>query len=317
MTVCIASIAAREHSICLVTDSKASFGSFSADGAVQKRIPLIYHYAVLVAGNDASHAGIVINRVKKRLTGGQPVTEADEISQCIFEECQEERDRIAEAEILKPHGFDLETFRSKGSTLCTDSVFYDIHAELQKNTLSLDFIIAGFDSKDIGHIRFTNCTTPPQDYDSIGFWAIGTGAQAALASLSHTVEHMGVFRWSDSEEVLYHTLAAKFMAESARDVGKETDAIIMLPSGENAIKFLHPFGGIEYVRNLWEKEGAPKKPKNLQDRMQNTLVSTVKESFSIEKLGKLAKHSKSARDLLRIRQKAKIKQLADQTSTDQ
>jgi hypothetical protein len=164
MTVCIATLAAQEHAICLVSDSKAAFGAFSADGAVRKTAPLIYHYTVLFAGNDAAHAGSVINRAKRRLVvdGQPPVTSADDIAQCIFEECQAERDKVAEAEILKPHNFNLETFRDKGSVLCTDAVFFNIHTDLQEKTLSLDFVIAGFDSNNQGHIRFTNCTTPPR-----------------------------------------------------------------------------------------------------------------------------------------------------------
>jgi hypothetical protein len=292
-----ATLAAQEHAICIVCDSKAAFGAFSADGAVRKTVPLIYHYAVLFAGNDAAHAGGVISRAK---------------------ECQIERDKVAEAEILKPHGYDLETFRDKGSELCTDAVFFDIHTELQKKTLSLDFVIAGFDSNNQGHIRFTNCITPPQDYDSIGFWAIGTGAQAALASLSHAVEHLGLSRWDDPEVVLYHTLAAKFMAESARDVGKATDAhiVIAFPSGEVGLRQINPLGGFDYVRKVWEREGAPKRPRGIKERMDYVLINTMKEALSIEKLEKIARYSKPARSFLKIRKKksnASPKQLVAET----
>jgi 20S proteasome alpha/beta subunit len=319
MTVCIAAIAGDGNSICLVTDSKASFGTFSADKAARKQVPLIYHYAVLFAGNDAAYAVPVIERAKKRLSvEGQPtVSSADEISECIFEECQKERDRLTEAEILRPHGYDWATFRQQGKDLCTDAVFYDIHTALQKRTLSLDFIIAGFDNKNQAHIRFTNCTTPPEDYDSIGFWAIGTGAQAALSSLAQAVEYLSMSRFSDAETVLYHTLAAKFMAESARDVGRDTTELITLASGESGLRFLNPFGGVDYIRKRWEKEGAPKTPRNISRDMADLLVNNVKHCFTAEKLETAAKHSPTARKLLSIRNKNSAKQLASEKSVGQ
>jgi hypothetical protein len=320
VTVCIATIADHEKSICLVTDTKASFGTFSADGAVRKNVPLIYRHAVLFAGNDASQAGLIISRTKKRLQEhGYENISIDEISQCIFEECQTERDTIAEAEILKPHGYDLATFRTEGAQLCTESVFYDIHSELQKKTLSLDFIVAGFDASGHAHIRFTNCLTPPQDYDSIGFWAIGTGAHAALASLSHAVEYLRLSTYRDSQAVLFHTLSAKFMAESARDVGKDTDAmILLLCTDEVKIRRLNPFGGIDYARKLWEEAGSPRMPPNLRDEMDTILIDNMEQATLPEKLKKLASCSKAARDFLQIRKKhTKTKQLGSQTSEGQ
>src|SRR5690349_19709085 len=218
VTICIAALANNSGDLVIASDSKVAFGEFSADGAIQKDVPFGHQHVVLIAGNDVAHAGMVINRARQHLQG--KTVSSDEISECIFRECQDERDRVAEAEILKPHGFDMATFSTEGKDRCTETVFYDLHTELQRKTLSLDFIVAGFDAKGVGHIRFTNCVTPPQNYDSLSFWAIGTGAHAALASLSHAVEHNMLSRYDSPEKTLYNVLAAKFMAEYARDVGK-------------------------------------------------------------------------------------------------
>jgi hypothetical protein len=318
VSVCVIAVADAGKSICVVTDSKAAFGKFSADKAARKHLPLIYHYTIVFAGNDAAYAGPVINRARKRLTmDGKTTSSADEISECIFEECQRERNRITEAEILSPRGYDLATFKTQGKELCTDAVFYDIQSEMQKKTLSLDFIIAGFDEKNEAHIRFTNCKTPPEDYDSIGFWAIGTGAQAALASLSHAVEYLGMNTFWDAETVLYHTLAAKFMSESARDVGKATADFVLGAGGASTVRYLHSFGGVEYLREQWQKYGAPRIPKMIKATIAALLVDDIKQTFSKEKLTAVAKHSPEARKMLKFFKENEAKKLAAQKSTSE
>lgn len=66
-------------------------------------------------------------------------------------------------------------------------------------------------------MRFTNWETPPENYDELGFYAIGTGASKAISYLAHAVEYLEFTDRKSKENIAYHLLAAKFVAESAQD----------------------------------------------------------------------------------------------------
>jgi hypothetical protein len=304
MSVCIAGIANGGKEIVLVSDSKAAFGDFSADGAVRKIDPLFAGYVIQFAGNDPARAGAIIRRAKKRLeeidSSGKRLP-ADQVAECVFQECQLELQRVQEAKVLKKHGYSYELFTSSGKDICTDSVFYDLHSELGQTKLSLDFLVAGFDEKGEGHIRFTNSATPPEDYDSLGFWAIGKGQHSALASLSHAREYLSFVQHSDEETVAYHLFAAKFMAESASDVGKETFALSI--SARHSIRHLF-LEETDYIRAQWKQNGAPRIPKGVKPVLK-LLFGRPEEMFKPEYLEAIAKYSPRARQLLRTAKKIK------------
>lgn len=284
MTVCIAGLQGykRTERIVLVSDRKVAFGQFSADKAISKDIPFIYRHAVLIAGNDVSRAGSVLQRARRSLSQNKKPN-MDEVAETIFESCKAEWDRIAHATVLHKHGYTYEAFTKNGKSMCTDAVFYDIHSELRQVALSLDFLIVGFDGEDTAHIRFVNVDTPPEDYDSLGFWTIGSGKHEALASLSHAVEYLGLNRHCEIGEYIYHLLAAKFMAESAQDVGKDTNVVVLGPT-EVTILY-HAAGGIDHVRGEWRKSGAPKVPRQIGDAVE-TFLSIAKQNVYEVALGK-------------------------------
>jgi hypothetical protein len=297
VTLCIAAIAENGKDLVLVNDTKVSFGSYLADKAFNKNIPFIGEYALLIAGDDVAHAGAVIHRAT---VAARKLRESDEIAEVLFRECQVERDRIVEARILKKHLFDTKTFQQKGKHLCTDAVFYDIHSRMEHIPFSLDFILAGFDLKGNAHIRFTNCDTPPQDYDAIGFWAIGSGATSAIGSYCHAVEYLHTSRNAPIAEVAYHTLAAKFMAESASDVGKDTFFVALrsvqdsTTTAQTQMRFLSFWGGMEYVRKRWEKDGAPRMPKGMSQALED-LMHSHEEGTSPEIVNRIQKYLDPAR----------------------
>ncbi len=293
VTVCIAAFSEPENKIALVSDSKVAFNEFSADGAVQKNVPLLGEYVVMVAGNDAARAPAIYNRVRKRVTSAD--AEIDEVAEVLFEECQRERDRITEAKVLSKHGYDAKTFRDKGKNLCTASVFFDIHSAMTQVSVSLDFLLVGFDEDGQPHIRFVNYETPPEDYDALGFYAIGTGAHAALSSLAHAVENLSLARHLPIEEIFYYTMAAKFMSESARDVGKDTFAVVVRHN-ERPL-FPTVFGGHDYLREQWKLNGAPRMPHGIREAIGDILFRS-NEDDSIESLTRAAKHCPRAAEVL-------------------
>lgn len=317
MSVCIAGLANSGKEVVLVSDSKAAFGDFSADKAVKKDAPLAFGYAIQFAGNDAARAGIIKRRVQRELKKANPqnnLLPADQVAECLHQECKVELERLQEAKVLRKHGYSSEQFMKAGKELCTDSVFFDIHSELEKVKLSLDFLVAGFDAEGNGHIRYTNSMTPPEDYDSLGFWAIGRGQHSALSSISHAIENLSLSAHRDKGTVLYHLLAAKFMAESASDVGKDTSVIVISP--EHRAEFLL-LDSDEYVRQQWKKNGAPRVPKGVTEVI-NSLLAPAEKAMDREYLDKAMKYTKTAKTWLKaiaaMRQRKKATDQPDKPS---
>jgi hypothetical protein len=110
----------------------------------------------------------------------------------------------------------MEIFRAEGKESLTETVYYDLISDIRREELSLTFLLAGFDSDGLGHIRVVTSDDAPQDFDMLGFAAIGSGAASALGSLSFARDHCRLLHTSDMHEVTYHVLSAKFMAETSR-----------------------------------------------------------------------------------------------------
>ena len=285
MTACIAMVASGGKEIILVSDSKVAFGDYSADDAVVKNIPFSWPWILLFAGNDISHAKAVMDRANAKadasIENGERLSGA-ELAELLQEEMEIERARIIEASILSRYGFTAESFRNNGKALCSESQYNDLIYRISQVELSLCFLLCGIprdaaDKKNIqdAEIWMVSPDSPPQNFDRLGFWAIGSGANAAVSSLAHDIHYHQVGRYSDSSSVLYHVLAAKFMSESAKDVGKGT--FVVLVDTENKMQFL-PTKTIERVRKLWEKQGAPRVPKGVVELIsKNWMILDDKE----------------------------------------
>jgi len=312
VTICIAALASSGEKIVVATDRKVAFGVFSADSAVQKTEPIIERNMVLIAGNDVARSGTIFNKARTRLRESWS-RDANVIAETLFEECNAERDRIIEASVLRKRGFTWEMFRKQGNSLCTEAVYYEIESEIADVRLSLDFLIAGFDETETPHLRYTNWCTPPENYDSLGFYAIGTGANSAIGSLAHAVEYLHFNKRMAVEDVVYHVLAAKFMSESAQDVGRDTFLAVAgkgIPDAKTEserknIFFLSLFGAIDFIRERWEKEGAPRVPKGITAAIKDLLVSADEiKTSEFDIFERSAKHTPEAKKLMRRFKKA-------------
>jgi hypothetical protein len=131
-------------------------------------------------------------------------------------------------------------------------------------------------------LRVVTSDDCPQDFDMLGFAAIGSGAQTALASLAFARDHNALFTIQESCEVASHVLAAKFTAESASDVGQDTFYVCNSPGG--FCQFLSTDkGGVEAVRKAWHQFGAPKRsPETVQLIRELTFDLRGKVSTKVE-----------------------------------
>jgi len=288
MTVCIAAIAEDRKKIVMASDSKAAFGDFSADWGVTKNIPVGRNYAVMVAGNDGLYTMPTIKRLKERWKSDH--LDPDEVAIMLHEELVKTRNLKTEAKILSKLGFTTESFMRDGKAQLTEAVYYDIISEIRREELSLTFLLAGFDEEGEAHLRVVTCDDCPQDFDMLGFAAIGSGASQALGSLAFAKDHTSLCQHSSLVDVTYQVLAAKFMSESATDVGKDT--FYVATSKDQNCDFISSYAqGIEYIRDAWAKQGAPRDSPRALSAIADLLHSGSDEGKSLAFLARARKYA--------------------------
>ena len=268
VTVCIAAIVDCETKIQIVTDSKVSYGDHSSDAGMTKNFTLCPQYGAMFAGNDIVYAAPTLKRAKSYIYKAQ-MTDPDQIAGVLHAELVRTRTMKVEAKILSKLGYTLETFKRDGKAELTDNVFYDLSNRIDREELSLDFIVFGFDENQAPHLRVVTADEPPQDYDEIGFTAIGSGANSARSSLSFAVDHGSFGKAMGEHQAASYLLAAKFMSESATDVGRST--FFSSLSSDMTFKFIWNLGGIEAIRAAWEKTGAPRRSKAVEAILKDVL----------------------------------------------
>ena len=185
MSVGIGVICSKDATVVMCSDSRVDFGGYSAEVA-QKNTPFGRHCAVLTAGDDVEYASPILDRafelVVKEETNEKvpPAVVAAAIDQAYAEQVS----KIIENRILRKHGFDAETFRLRGRQQCTGSQYLSLCNKIEQLKVKLQFLVCGLDSSDGAKLIVVDGSDAPEDYSSIGMWAIGSGAYAAMSWLA-------------------------------------------------------------------------------------------------------------------------------------
>lgn len=277
MTVCIASLCEERKCLVYVSDERASFGDFSADRAVNKNKPLVGKWIAFYAGNDVQYAGPILQRATADcIAAARKLNRAlnpQEVADILDHACVVKLREHIETKLLRKHGFTAESFLKTGKLKCTPEVFVRTWDRIDRERFSLKFLLCGFDAEGIGHIYVVDGNGTPESYDSIGFWAIGTGAASALSTIAYYITENNSPAYASEQKAFYIALTAKFMAESATDVGQSTLALSMSSSDEYLADCILP-DEIEKIRKLWKKRGAPRIPKSVE-KIMDTYIGRV------------------------------------------
>jgi len=276
VSICIAVLCNRYKSFVLVSDYKASFGDFAADNMASKQTILFRGYSVLFAGNDVEHAAPIIERAEEILFSSieaakqkkmpTPSAVVNAVDQAYAEQIHSEINR----RVLRKRGFDVESFRETGKRKCTASAYLALCSRIDQVNISLRFLVVGFDEAGNAHIYCVDGKSAPKCYDSIGMWAIGSGANAALSSLAFYMDKAQLNPFSSTETATYLALVARFMAESSNEVGSKATDVRIHHHGEGP-RFV-PYDRQMMIRELWEKEGAPRVPPNIEAAMKTHIT---------------------------------------------
>lgn len=286
MSVCIAMRHARKRLI-LVTDNRVAFGDFSGENLSLKATPILYGYwQLMFAGNDVEHAEPIIRTVRKRLLAtaskNERPHEAEEVAAIVDDAFSEQLQAQIENKILRKHGFNVETFQQKAKLKCTPEIYAKTWDRIDREHLSLRFLVCGFDKEELPHIWLVDGENAPRSYNEIDFWAIGSGAPSALSRLAlHISKHKSF--GETIEEAVYLGITAKFAAEAASDVGPSTFvAVLDFPHHAGSLKgrpSLTMVAGdaIERLRKIWNRTGIPPAPRAACRLISNEMADRRKE----------------------------------------
>ena len=307
VSVCIAvrySGVGHHDRLILVTDNRAAFGDFSGEYLTIKSSALWHGWSVMFAGNQVEHAEPIIRAAKqnmmalsKKLPPGKWIS-PEEATGIVDVAYAEQLQAHIENKILRKHGFDSANFQKIGKLKCTPEIYAKTWERIDKEKLSLRFLVCGHEGKGNAHIWLVDGENAPTSYNSIGFWAIGTGAPAAI---SHLAVYLTKYKeFSSLEEALYVTVTAKFSAESASDVGRSTNVFIIKHQWEadDAIHLPEPM--LDLLRKTWNDTGIPPVPKGVLRALKKvlpvaaTVTTQMAEQFSRRLLNN---HCNSTREL--------------------
>lgn len=170
-----------------------------------------------------------------------------------------------ESSVLRKFNFTCETFRKNGKQQCSEAQHATICQRIDAVNLgNLQLLVYGFEQggDERAHLWHISGGAAPRNFDAIGMWAIGSGARAALAMMAHHADQGHIrFSYDTLAKTVYCALAAKFMAESATDVGKST-FVKLLRRKSNEIHEMVNLGDddVDVIRAHWVEHGAPKLP---------------------------------------------------------
>lgn len=270
MTVCIAATVLRKW-IVTISDRKVSVpGFFTADPAMEKIDPVHPSWTAMVSAEDITDAMPIWDRVRKKLglEGGKPNPPPPEktlaeVETAFIQAFQEERKLRITNQFFATYELTPERFLSDGKRLLGLSLFTDLWNQIAQFRIGCDFLVAGFDSAQGAHVFTVEDPGICKSYDSLGFWAIGSGQQQALSSIFFS------FKDVDSnptfESIMYDLCAAKFMAETTGGVGESTNVLV------HCFKELPKFyddAAMSVLRQAWEKEGRPRRPRGIVETIK-------------------------------------------------
>lgn len=260
MTVCISAVC--QETLISVSDRMVSMsGYFSGDNMVRKLDFIGRSWFSMIAGNDIAQAIPVHQAIRNSSPSDTPFM-LEEMVKAATDAYKARRNRVIEDTILPLYGISsLEEYKTTAKQFLTEDSQYEIATSIKQCDLECELLISGFDPHENPHIVAIKNPGTCDYYDKLGFWAIGSGQQQALASLIASE----FSRFDTLEEGISKVLTAKFTAESASGVGKSTFGFAYHPTKSFCwIDDIEP-----EVRKEWE--GLPKYPYEVLDEIRKTL----------------------------------------------
>ena len=273
VTLCAAILSDSFSKITTITDLKVGLGSFAADFGSLKSTRFYRDWAVMYAGEDVESVPFILDYARTIVMASKKPPTPHDLARAIDQAYARRVQEIVETKVLRRFGYTSDSFRRMGKKQLTASVYNLLCSRIADIKLRIKFLITGFDEHKKGHILVAGNDEPPVDYTSLGFFAIGSGAPAALSSLLFHKSRARISSQMPDGLALYFLCEAKFMAESG-DVGEAT-FVMILDSQSEPKCVTDP----DAIRKIWEEEGAPRVPHGAALRLRRF----IREGKDIQK----------------------------------
>jgi hypothetical protein len=212
------------------------------------------HWGMLFSTDDVRPVGRIYADVKRRLR-----PQKDNLNEEIVRKAVEDAYRAAFeerfiGERLSRYGFrSMDQFRHEGLGVFGPELMAKFSDEIDRfylgSSLNLSFLVYGFDTPPpYGHQHIFTVENPgvAHDCDRFGYGIIGSGSEPA-----HSTLLAKRFKNPTVKEAVWRLCAAKFSAETAYAVGKETTVIILMEDGK--FVFVLP-EAVKKIREVYDKE---------------------------------------------------------------
>ncbi len=255
MTVCVAVIASSGKEIVAASDSMMSYGAAVTGETSLKYNRVHERWAIMLAGDDIHPAEPIIRELSKHLIEHERPTVA-QVEAAIRVSWRIVKNQRAETQVLSAYDLDLKTFMAEGRETFGELGFSEVRSAIERaSEFSCELLVCGFDDFDTARIFLVVHPGEPVEFTRLGFAAIGSGRDSAIASLMWDPPH---HTYDTTEKAVYRVAAAKFMAETALGVGKETIVFGLRPDGHT---FVLTIADIQKLRELWHEKGRPRLPR--------------------------------------------------------
>ena len=200
---------------------------------------------MLTAGDALAHADI--SRGAGAQIGGLTRPAVSEIMESVRRSYMDQRRKRIEENYLEPRGWKTEAFyRDIMQRLPADLALL-LDNQIATFNYGLDVMVAGTDPTE-GHIYGLRHPGQVDCYDALGYYAIGIGAEHALASLIRN----GCTPQMQLPLAAYYIYEAKRAAESAPGVGGATDMVIVEATGHRVLTT----GKVHGLERIWKERAA-------------------------------------------------------------
>jgi 20S proteasome alpha/beta subunit len=273
LTVCIAA-ATLTGDIVGVSDTMVSFNDQipAQDLGIIKHFFLCPGWGIMFATNDITRPRAVIDRAVHRLRDVKEHT-ADTVRSAVSDAYRDAVNEQTTRRYLWPLGIEkLSEFREVGLMQFGARTFSNMRLKIERFNLGVQFLVVGVDPPtDRAHIFEIDNPGICDDHRDLGYWAVGSGAAMALASI--TSYPLGI----DVENVLFRVCEAKFAAETANGVGKFTQAMVMTKSGDILALLSND---IAKLRKIWRDRATAPPPPEALDLIRGQLNRMTRSSSS-------------------------------------
>ena len=242
------------NAVVVASDNRISFRDVdpALDRGANKILPIEGGWHLVYAANDIRLFEEVWRNIRALITTATLQPTGDEIRTI----CERAYTSVLHSEFVKqmltPMGYaSVEAFRKEGLKELGKDQFDPLFMELNRFDIGVELMIVGFDKS--GEPRIFTVHNPGRSYSeaTLGYAVIGSGSSLATASIRSRPAHRSL------DEVIYRTLEAKFLSETASHVGSSTTVVIIRPDIKKTRTYMSQ-SHINAIKNEWEK--AQKRP---------------------------------------------------------